>query len=63
MKPFTTIAVAVFLLVALLQLSRVVSGWEVIVNGLTIPIWASSIAFVVTAALAIMLWREARHSA
>ncbi len=62
MKPFTTIAAVVFALVALLQLLRFVSGWQVTVNGLTIPIWSSAIAFVVAAALAVMLWREARQS-
>jgi len=62
-KPFTTIAVVVFSLVALLQLLRVVSGWEVTVNGIAIPIWASAVAFLVAAALAVMLWREARQSA
>jgi hypothetical protein len=63
MKPFTTVAVVVLSLVALLQLLRVVSGWEVTVNGVTVPIWASAIAFVVAAALAVMLWREARQAA
>ena len=63
MKPFTTIAVVVFLLVALLQLLRVLSGWEVTVNGMAIPIWASVVALVVAAALATMLWREAHQSA
>ena len=62
MKPFTAIAVVVFSLVALLQLIRVISGWEVTVNGLAIPIWASVIALVVAATLATMLWREARES-
>jgi hypothetical protein len=62
-KPFTIVAVVVFSLVALLQLLRVVSAWEVTVNGITIPIWASVIAFVVAAVLAAMLWREAHQSA
>jgi hypothetical protein len=52
----------VFSLVALLQLLRVVSSWEVTVNGITIPIWASAIAFVVAVGLAVMLWREAHQS-
>lgn len=60
MKPFTTIAVIVFSLIALLQLLRFVLGWEVVVNGLMMPVWASGIAFVIAAALAVMLWREAR---
>ncbi len=59
MKPFTTIAVVVFSLVALLQVFRVVLGWTVVVNGFSMPIWASVLAAVVAAALAVMLWREA----
>lgn len=58
MKPFTTVAVVVFSLVALLQLLRVVLGWELTVNGILIPLWASVIACVVAATLAFMLWRE-----
>ncbi len=60
MKPFTTVAVAIFSLVALLQLVRFILNWEVMVNGIAIPVWASGIAFVIAAALAVMLWREAR---
>ena len=60
MKPFTAISVVVFSLVALLQLIRIASSWEVVINGLAIPIWASGIAFVVAAGLAFMLWREGR---
>ena len=61
MKPFTTVAVLVFSLVALLQLLRVVLGWEVTVNGFVIPLWASIVACVVAATLAIMLRRESRN--
>ena len=60
MKPFTMVAIVVFALVALLQLLRVALGWEVTVNGVSVPLWASVIACVVAAALALMLWRE-RH--
>lgn len=60
MKPFTTIAVVVFSLVALLQLLRVALGWDVVVNGILIPVWGSVLACVVAATLAFMLWREAR---
>jgi hypothetical protein len=60
MKPFTAVAIVIFSLVALLQLLRVALGWEVTVNGTSIPIWASVIACVVAAALAFMLWRETR---
>ena len=60
MKPFTTVAVVVFSFVALLQLLRVALGWEVTVNGILIPLWASVIACVVAATLAVMAWRETR---
>ena len=60
MKPFTTVAVLVFSLIAIVQLARIVLGWEVTVNGLAIPIWASVIALIVAAGLAVMLWREHR---
>ncbi len=60
MKPFTTLAIIVFSLVALLQLLRVVLGWEVTVNGVVIPVWASIIACALAAVLAFMLRRETR---
>lgn len=60
MKPFTTVAIVVFSLVALLQLLRVALGWEVTVSGIFIPFWASVIACAFAATLAFMLWREAR---
>lgn len=59
MKPFTTIAVVVFSLVAVLQLLRVALGWEVTVNGMLIPLWASVVACLVAAVIAFRLWREA----
>ena len=58
MKPFTVISIVVFSLVAILQAIRVVQGWEVSINGVAIPVWASGIAFVVAGGLALMLWRE-----
>lgn len=58
MKPFTTLAVVVFALVAVVQLLRVALGWNVTVNGIFIPFWASAIACLISATLAVMLWRE-----
>jgi len=59
-KPFTIIAVVLLSLIALLQLLRFVLGWEVMVNGVTVPVWVSGIAFVIAAGLAVMVWRESR---
>ena len=58
MKPFTSLAIAVFALLALLQLARVLLGWTVVVNGFAVPIWASVIAAVIAGGLALMLYRE-----
>ena len=60
MKPFTAITVVLLALIAVAQLLRFVLGWEVTVNGLIVPVWPSGIVFVITAGLAIMVWREAR---
>ncbi len=61
MKPFSAIAAVVFALVALAQLLRLVLGWPVVVNGINIPLWASAIACLVAAGLAVMVWREVRR--
>ncbi|TMH76271.1 MAG: hypothetical protein E6H51_07185 [Betaproteobacteria bacterium] len=60
-KPFTLLAVVLFSLIALLQLLRFGLGWEVAVNGVTVPVWVSGIAFVIAAGLALMVWREMRR--
>ena len=59
-KPFTFVAVVVFSVVALLQLLRLLVGWDITINAITIPLWASGVAFVVAAGLAAMVWRERR---
>jgi membrane protein implicated in regulation of membrane protease activity len=61
-KPFTIIAIVLFSLIALLQLLRFILGWEATVNGVTVPLWVSGVAFVLAVALALMLWRETRKS-
>ena len=55
------IAIALFSLIALLQLLRFILGWEVTVNGLSVPVWASGVAFVIAAGLAVMVWWETRR--
>jgi len=60
MKPFTIVAIVLLSLIAILQLARLILGWEVSVNGVAIPLWVSGIAFVVAGGVAVMVWREAR---
>jgi hypothetical protein len=61
MKPFTTLAILIFALIALAHLYRLIRGCEVIVGGTVIPIWVSGVGLIVSAGLALMLWRESRR--
>jgi hypothetical protein len=36
-------------------------GWSVMVNGVVVPVWLSSVAFLIAGGLAVGLWREARR--
>ena len=62
MRPLTTLAAAIFALMAIAHLYRLVRPLDVIVGGTSVPQWASIAALLVTASLAFMLWREARRS-
>jgi hypothetical protein len=57
-KPFTLAAVTVFSIVALVQLLRLLMGVEVTIEGFAVPLWASGVAVVVAAGLAVTVWRE-----
>jgi len=58
MKPFTTIAIVIFSLVAVLHVLRLIFGWQAVIDGLVIPMWASVVGLIIAGGLAIMLWRE-----
>jgi len=60
-KPFSQVAAVVFGLVAVMQLVRLLMGWSVLINGISIPLWASVIACLGATALAVMVWRESRQ--
>lgn len=57
-KPFTSIAIALFAVIGLMHLLRVVLGWPMNVAGADIPMWPSIIAVVVSGLMAVMLWKE-----
>ena len=59
-RPFTWIAAAIFALMAVIHIYRIVSPFEIHVGSATIPMWVSIVAAVVTAFLSWMLCREAR---
>lgn len=52
-----------FSLLALVQLTRVVLRWPVQVADVTVPVWASGLAFVIASTFAIWAFRTARDAA
>ena len=46
------LAGAIFVVIAVLQLARALSGWQITFNGVTVPLWLSWITFVIAIALA-----------
>jgi hypothetical protein len=60
MKPFTTIAIIVFSLIAFMHFLRLLFIWEVTINGMIVPVWLSLLGFMISSGLALMLWRESR---
>ena len=55
MKPFTSIGIIFFLVIAFIHLLRLFFRWEVIINGMIIPVWISVPGFLIAAGLALML--------
>ena len=62
-KPFTWIAAALFAIIALAHIIRVVTHFDVVLGSHHIPMWVTYVAIVVTAFLSWMLCREARGAA
>ena len=60
MKPFTSLAIAIFTIVAIAHLLRILLGWEVIIQGTVVPMWASYLGLIIAGGLAFLLWRESR---
>ena len=58
-KPFTMLAVVIFVVVALLHVLRTVFQWEVTINNVQIPMWVSIVGAIVAGGLAMMVSREA----
>jgi hypothetical protein len=58
-RAFCTLAAAIFALIAVLQLIRIVMGWVVTFNGMDVPFWASWIAVIVAGTLSFVGFRAA----
>jgi hypothetical protein len=59
-RTFCMLAAAIFGLIAVLQLLRIVMGWPVTLNGIDVPFWLSWIAAAVAGALSFVGLRAAR---
>jgi hypothetical protein len=60
-RPFTKLAAAIFLLMALVHLYRVIFGFDISIGGTHVSQAVSWLALAVTALLAVMLYGEARR--
>jgi uncharacterized integral membrane protein len=59
-RPFTWIASAIFAIMAIVHIYRLVRPFDVTIGSWSLPIWVSAVAAVITAVLSWMLCREAR---
>jgi cytochrome bd-type quinol oxidase subunit 2 len=62
MKTSTIITIIFLLLVSLAHLLRLIFQLKVTANTVEMPMWMSAAACIVTAALAIWLWRENKQT-
>lgn len=63
MRRYEQISGTLFALVALAQLTRSILGWPVQIASVSIPVWVSVVALVVTGSMAIWGFRAARGAA
>jgi hypothetical protein len=61
MRPFTTLAIALFASIAAAHLARLFTGWSVVVEGWPVPTWVSLPGLAIAGGLAYMVWRESRR--
>ena len=58
-KPVTKFTAMLFMLGALIHLTRLLFGWNVMIAGMMIPFWVSLLVVPVAVLIAFMLMREA----
>jgi hypothetical protein len=47
-----------FAVFSVVQTIRFVQAWPVTINGFAVPVWASAVAAIAFAGIAVMLWRD-----
>ena len=56
-KNFFLTAAFVFTLASLLHLIRAFSGWELVINSYSVPLWVSWLVFLIAGCLAWQAWK------
>jgi protein-S-isoprenylcysteine O-methyltransferase Ste14 len=51
-RSYARLAGSIFALIALLQLVRALSGWDITLNNTSVPVWASWVACAIALVLA-----------
>jgi len=62
MRRYEQVSGAFFSLIAIVQLARLLFRWPVQVASVSVPLWASAVAVLITAALAAWAFRTSRPS-
>ena len=62
MRRYELVSGIVFTIVALAQLTRTLLGWPVQIAGVSVPLWPSGLAFLITGSLAVWAFRSAGHN-
>ncbi len=60
MKPFTTLAIAIFSLICLAHILRLVYGLTITIGGWVVPLWVSAPGAIISGGLAYLLRKEMR---
>ena len=61
-KTFNTTAAVIFTLVFVLHGLRVIRGWEAVIGGFMVPMWASYLAVVIAGVMAYFGWKKCHQS-
>ena len=60
-KTFHSLAGGIFLIIAILHLGRLMYGWEAQIGDFVVPMWASTVAFIIAGYLSYSGLRHSRR--
>jgi hypothetical protein len=61
-KTFSVVVGLIFLLIAIMHGLRLAFKWEVVLNGWSVPMWVSAVAFLIAAYLAFEALKLSKRS-